>query len=276
MSETFVDLQSRPCPVHSSMIGPIEIDTDGDLGQALIESYSRYSLDDGEGLCCLPDSIGACRWFAYSGGAGAVAGSVDDDRCDPPSSKAAIEGAAVPSAARKGEWENSGWFDAIKMGAIITGLSLMTFLFFRSIIEAGADSRMALERPGETGIPPDQRPASFQAGQAAYDVDLSLLSESDWFRDLGQIDRLQVKMVLDDDAREALKSRHFVENYVKDGRLTEAGLRYLIDSRDGNLLGTTDLRVGHVPLRTKRPDGRELGRVMRVDALRPIGRSGVK
>jgi hypothetical protein len=219
----------RSCGPGFRVLRHLNIESSGELGEALLDSYAAHILEEGQDICCVPSAAGMCRWYVYE------------------SERAAAEVAECPpsSAVESDFWDDVSSVAAIAGVAALFGLVL--WAMGRSILDSVDEEQAFKERaeveavrPTSVEVPPREPP---------YVLDDGAWEQSDWFKRLNEHDQAAVRMVIEQDLSHSLESEVFRRLYLDaEGDLTAAGIRYLIDVRGGNLMEGTDMRVGRIRL----------------------------
>ena len=230
MDTKIPDITFPRCSKVNVPVTSIHIETGGELGRSLLDSYRKHSLEDGEGLCYRVRERGAQEWFKYR-------------EEEPPE-------LAGPSIT---EHLISGLLVVLGLGFVVYLLSTLGRAAFETSIvppppAKGADA----EGPAAAPVP-----------RGVYEVKQDSWKKEGWWEGLSDSEREMVRMVIEQDLGPRLEDRNFVEMFVKEGRVSGDGIAYLIDSRNGTLRGRTNMRIGS--LRVSRRTAERTGR--RVDVV---------
>jgi len=247
------DVDSQARPLHRS--------TRKELSDSDLNNLADHYLKEGERLCYKVSERGSYEWFAY----GAAA---------EPAGTSGFEGTFAVQF-------KAGLAIIFGLGSLAVILdALWRYAFESTKLPPPADEkaegereRAEAERPTSVEVP--ERREIFDK-EAPFVLDDRPWQKEGWFRMLGDHDKEAVRMLIEQDLPEALKSRLFRESYMDaDDRLRPEGLRYLIDSREGTLLEGTDLRVGSMRLRRRDKRGAR-GGMEPTRRIRDIARKAVK
>ena len=244
MDTKIPDSRFSSCSKINLPVTPIHIETGGELGRALLDSYHKHSLEAGEALCYRARGRGLQEWFKYREG-------------EPPE----LAGPSITD-------------HLISGFLIVLGLGFVSYIL-SAVGRAASESSSIVppSSPDGDGEADAEGPTAVPRG--VYEVEQDSWKKEGWWKGLDDSEREMMRMVIEQNLRPRLKDREFVEMFVREGKVSKEGIAYLIDSRNGTLRrGRTDMRIGS--LRVERRKVERRGRVTDVADVRRTMRRGRK